>query len=74
MLYRSHRGGVYYTPENTMPAFELAIEKTGFKIDHEREVLLAYKNISKTLAECTSVFPIRTAIGRFSFYYNAFPT
>ncbi len=27
MLYRSHRGGVYYTPENTMPAFRDAIEK-----------------------------------------------
>lgn len=25
MLYRSHRGGVYYTPENTMPAFEKAM-------------------------------------------------
>ena len=24
MLYRSHRGGVYYTPENTMPAFRYA--------------------------------------------------
>lgn len=29
MLYRSHRGGVYYTPENTMPAFEDAI-RSGF--------------------------------------------
>ena len=27
MLYRSHRGGVYYTPENTMPAFLDALEK-----------------------------------------------
>ena len=27
--YRSHRGGVYYTPENTMPAFEAAL-KEGF--------------------------------------------
>ncbi len=27
MLYRSHRGGVYYTPENTMPAFYDALEK-----------------------------------------------
>ena len=26
MLYRSHRGGVYYTPENTMPAFSYALE------------------------------------------------
>ena len=25
MLYRSHRGGVYYTPENTMPAFQYAL-------------------------------------------------
>ena len=25
MLYRSHRGGVAYTPENTMPAFEKAL-------------------------------------------------
>jgi len=25
MLYRSHRGGVYYTPENTMPAFRAAL-------------------------------------------------
>ena len=25
MLYRSHRGGVYYTPENTMPAFRYAL-------------------------------------------------
>lgn len=27
MIYRSHRGGVYYTPENTMPAFKDALEK-----------------------------------------------
>ncbi|MBQ9116200.1 MAG: glycerophosphodiester phosphodiesterase family protein [Clostridia bacterium] len=26
MLYRSHRGGVYYTPENTIPAFRYALE------------------------------------------------
>lgn len=25
MLFRSHRGGVYYTPENTMPAFRAAL-------------------------------------------------
>ncbi len=25
MLFRSHRGGVYYTPENTMPAFQAAL-------------------------------------------------
>ncbi|MBQ2817413.1 MAG: hypothetical protein IJF16_05735 [Clostridia bacterium] len=30
MMYRSHRGGVYYTPENTMPAFEDALKK-GFE-------------------------------------------
>ena len=29
MLYRSHRGGVYYTPENTLPAFEYAL-KAGY--------------------------------------------
>ena len=29
VLYRSHRGGVYYTPENTMPAFEYAL-KAGY--------------------------------------------
>jgi len=29
MLYRSHRGGVYYTPENTMPAFAYAL-KVGY--------------------------------------------
>ncbi len=27
MIYRSHRGGVYYTPENTMPAFLDAMKK-----------------------------------------------
>ena len=27
MLYRSHRGGVYYTPENTMPAFLPILEQ-----------------------------------------------
>lgn len=27
MLYRSHRGGVYYTPENTMPAFRAALSQ-----------------------------------------------
>ena len=27
MLYRIHRGGVYYTPENTMPAFNDALKK-----------------------------------------------
>lgn len=27
MLYRSHRGGIYYTPENTMPAFQDALRK-----------------------------------------------
>ncbi len=26
MKYRSHRGGVYYTPENTMPAFRYALD------------------------------------------------
>ena len=31
MRFRSHRGGVYYTPENTMPAFRAALEE-GF--DH----------------------------------------
>lgn len=25
MIFRSHRGGVYYTPENTMPAFRAAL-------------------------------------------------
>jgi len=25
LLFRSHRGGVYYTPENTMPAFRAAL-------------------------------------------------
>lgn len=30
MKYRSHRGGVFYTPENTMPAFYDALEK-GFE-------------------------------------------
>lgn len=30
MVYRSHRGGVYYTPENTMPAFRDAL-KEGFE-------------------------------------------
>ena len=27
MIYRSHRGGVYWTPENTMPAFLDALEQ-----------------------------------------------
>ena len=27
MLFRSHRGGVFYTPENTMPAFRDALAK-----------------------------------------------
>ena len=27
MLFRSHRGGVYYTPENTMPAFRDALNQ-----------------------------------------------
>ena len=27
MLFRSHRGGVYYTPENTMPAFRDAMAR-----------------------------------------------
>ena len=26
MIFRSHRGGVYYTPENTMPAFRAALD------------------------------------------------
>ena len=25
MQFRCHRGGVYYTPENTMPAFQEAL-------------------------------------------------
>lgn len=33
MIYRSHRGGVYYTPENTMPAFYDAIEKGFVQIE-----------------------------------------
>jgi len=27
MIFRSHRGGVFYTPENTMPAFHDALKK-----------------------------------------------
>ena len=27
MIFRSHRGGCYYTPENTMPAFEKALKE-----------------------------------------------
>ena len=27
MIYRSHRGGVYYTPENTLPAFRKAMSQ-----------------------------------------------
>ncbi len=30
MIFRSHRGGTYYTPENTMPAFRAALE-AGFE-------------------------------------------
>ena len=30
MIFRSHRGGTYYTPENTMPAFRAAL-KAGFE-------------------------------------------
>ena len=30
MIFRSHRGGVFYTPENTMPAFKAAFE-SGFE-------------------------------------------
>lgn len=30
MIFRSHRGGTYYTPENTMPAFRSAFE-AGFE-------------------------------------------
>ena len=26
MLYRSHRGCLYYAPENTLPAFKIALE------------------------------------------------
>ena len=31
MIYRSHRGGAFYTPENTMPAFRDAVAQ-GFEI------------------------------------------
>ena len=31
MLYRSHRGGVYYTPENSLPAFEELMKEYGFE-------------------------------------------
>ena len=30
MIYRIHRGGTHYTPENTMPAFRTAIEGGGY--------------------------------------------
>ncbi len=33
MLYRSHRGGVFYTPENTMPAFSDALQKDYYSIE-----------------------------------------
>lgn len=33
MQYRSHRGGVYYTPENTMPAFHDALLKKFHQIE-----------------------------------------
>ena len=66
MLYRSHRGGVYYTPENTMPAFLDALEKkfdyilgnppyVGIKaIDKEysKKLKEAYKNLMSEILSC----------------------
>lgn len=33
MNFRSHRGGTYYTPENTMPAFERAMTEGFISIE-----------------------------------------
>ena len=33
MHFRSHRGGAYYTPENTMPAFLAALNEDFYAIE-----------------------------------------
>lgn len=40
MRYRAHRGGVYYTPENTMPAFEYALHAGYDSIETDPQLTL----------------------------------
>jgi len=55
MLYRSHRGVLCYAPENTMPAFELALEKLFFYVETDpyitkdnKVILMHDKTINRT--------------------------
>lgn len=40
MLFRVHRGGTFYTPENTMPAFRDALEKGYDQIETDPQITL----------------------------------
>ena len=38
MIFRSHRGGVFYTPENTMPAFRAALDNKFEQIETDPQL------------------------------------
>ena len=50
MLYRSHRGCLYYAPENTMPAFQMALDldfdqiETDPQITSDNQIVLMHDN------------------------------
>ena len=50
MLYRSHRGCLYYAPENTMPAFKIALDlgfdyiETDPQITSDDKIVLMHDN------------------------------
>ena len=51
MIFRSHRGGVFYTPENTMPAFRAAFEAGFEQIETDPQ----YTKDGKIVVEITPV-------------------
>ena len=71
MKYRSHRGGVYYTPENTIPAFRYALDsgydyiETDPRLTRDGKVILMHDaTINRTCRNpdgSTIANPIRVA-------------
>lgn len=66
--YRSHRGGVYYTPENTMPAFRDALQKGFAQIETDPNftrdgvVVLLHDNTLNRTCRMPDGSPIRTPV------------
>ena len=52
MLYRSHRGCLYYAPENTLPAFKMPLER-GFDHIEPLYILITVTDFPSTLNKFT---------------------